>query len=76
MFLNIEGTLNTELKQQMHEYMGTELALTQQFMQHLYNPRLYPLEVGRIVTDKYKKKELATARRNRKKLVMHSRKLP
>ena len=40
MFLNVEGTLNTDLKQQMHEYMDTELALTQQFMPHLYNPKL------------------------------------
>ena len=60
----------------MHEYMGTELALTQQFMQHLYNPRLYPLEVGRNWSqDKYQK-TTCTARRNRKKLVNALKKAP
>ena len=52
------------------------LALTQQYMPPLYNPRLYPLEVGRLSARKYTKKQLAAAKRNRKKLSDALKKAP
>lgn len=45
-------------------------------MQHLYNPRRYPLEVGRLSVRKFTKKQLSTAKRNRKKLADALRKAP
>jgi hypothetical protein len=48
----------------------------QQFTQHLYNPRLYPLEVGRLSARKFTKRQLATAKRNRKKLSDALKKAP
>ena len=45
-------------------------------MQHLYNPRHYPLEVGRLSARRFTKKQLATAKRNRKKLADALKKAP
>lgn len=50
--------------------------LTQQYTRHLYNPRLYPLEVGRLSARKFTKKQLDTAKANRKKLSDALKKAP
>jgi len=50
--------------------------LTQQSMRLLYNQRHYPLEVGRLSARKFTKKQLATAKRNRKKLANALKKAP
>ena len=45
-------------------------------MRHLYNPRLYPLEVGRLSARKFTRKQLAIAKRNRKRLSDALKKAP